>query len=226
MGASPPEANAEHWTPTDLVGLAGELGVTLTLGQAGQLSRYTQLLLRWNRVHNLTAIAQPEHALSHHLLDSLAILSSLRRLATAQSIRVLDVGSGGGLPGIPVAVAAPDFDVTVIDRVQKKVAFLLQAKTELGLANLQPVHSRVEDYNAAPFDLIVARAFSSLAQLVRSTRHLIAAQGRWCAMKGAVPSEELKELERSDTGARLAATIKLRVPRLDAERHLLVLEPL
>lgn len=225
MGASPPEVTAEHWTPADLVGLAGELGVALTLEQAERLARYTQLLLRWNRVHNLTSIAQPEHALSHHLLDSLAIVPSLLQLTNDQASRVLDVGSGGGLPGIPLAVASPEFDVTLIDRVQKKVAFLQQAKAELGLANLQPVHDRVEDYRASPFDLIVARAFSSLAQLVRSTRHLIAAHGYWCAMKGVVPAEELAELNQSKLGARLTTTIKLRVPRLDAERHLLVLEP-
>jgi 16S rRNA (guanine527-N7)-methyltransferase len=225
VGASPPEVSAEHWTPADLVGLADEIGVALTLEQAERLARYTQLLLRWNRVHNLTAIAQTKQALSHHLLDSLAILPSLRQLVKDRSSRVLDVGSGGGLPGIPIAIAAPDFGVTLIDRVQKKVAFLQQAKAELHITNLQPVHGRVEDYNDAQFDLIVARAFSSLGQLVRSSRHLIAANGHWCAMKGAVPAAELAELALPEIGARLTATIKLRVPRLNAERHLMVLEP-
>jgi len=225
VGASPPDATEERWAPADLVGLADELGVALTLEQAERLARYTHLLLRWNRVHNLTAIQRPEQALSHHLLDSLSILPTLLRLTQGQPGRVIDVGSGGGLPGIPIAVAAPQFEVTLIDRVQKKIAFLQQAKTELGLFNLQPVHGRVEDYNAAPFDLVVARAFSSLVQLVRSTRRLIAADGHWCAMKGAVPAEELAALAQLKIGARLTATIKLRVPRLDAERHLLVLEP-
>lgn len=199
--------------------------MVLTLAQADQLSRFARLLLRWNRVHNLTAIARPEQALSHHLLDSLAIVPALRRLAQTDRNRVLDVGSGGGLPGVPIAVAAPELDVTLIDRVQKKVAFLQQAKAELGLANLRPAHGRVEDYRAVAFDLIVARAFSSLLQLVRSTRHLIAADGHWCAMKGTAPSSELAELAKSEVGVRVLDTIKLRVPRLDAERHLLVLEP-
>lgn len=223
VGGLPPDAASLQLA--GLVALADELGVALEATQLAQLWQFVELLLRWNRVHNLTAIDSPEQALSHHLLDSLAIVPTLRTLAHDAQARVLDVGSGGGLPGLPLAIAVPSFDVTVIDRVQKKVAFLQQVKAELHLTNVQVVHSRVEDYRAAAFDLIVARAFSSLVRFVRLTRHLLASGGRWCAMKGAMPHNEITELERSGLGVRAASVVKLHVPRLDAERHLVVMEP-
>ena len=201
---------------------AAELGLQLSESQSDALARYAELLLRWNTVHNLTAIETPAHVLSHHLLDSLAVVPQIQDVAGHRSMRVLDVGAGGGLPGIPLAIAMPDLHVTLIDRVQKKVAFLTQAKLELALDNVTCLHARVETLRTqTPFDLIVARAFSSLAELVGLTRNLLAPNGWWCAMKGALPSDELDQLKRSMPGVRVMRTVKLQVPHLSAERHLI-----
>ncbi len=204
---------------------AAELGLALDSRQIDQLVRFAELLQRWNRVHNLTAI-EPGQTLSHHLLDSLSVAAPIAaRLAAKPSPRLLDVGAGGGLPGIPLAIARPELRVTLLDKVQKKVAFLRQAQVELKLANVEVVHARVEEYRAAPFDLIVARAFASLAELVRLTRHLVSGDGCWSAMKGTLPQAEIEELLRAQPGVRIAQIVKLRVPRLDAERHLILIEP-
>jgi len=204
---------------------AAELGLALDSRQIDQLLRFAELLQRWNRVHNLTAI-EPGQTLSHHLLDSLSVAAPIAaRLAAKPSSRLLDVGAGGGLPGIPLAIARPELQVTLLDKVQKKVAFVRQAQVELRLANVDVVHARVEDYRATPFDLIVARAFASLAELVRLTRHLIRRDGCWSAMKGNLPQAEIEELLRAEPGVRIAQVVKLRVPRLDAERHLILIEP-
>ena len=209
---------------------ASELGLQLNESQSNTLARYAALLLRWNAVHNLTAIESPASVLTHHLLDSLAIVPEIQRLSEqlsdARSMRALDVGSGGGLPGIPLAIVSPSLHVTLIDKVQKKVAFLRQAKLELSLTNVECLHARVETLRSErPFELIIARAFASLAQLVHLTRHLLAADGWWCAMKGALPRAELDELERSAPDVHVADAIRLRVPHLDAERHLIVMQP-
>jgi len=202
------------------------LGLELSDSQLEQLAAYAQLLLRWNAVHNLTAIEAPDQLISHHLLDSLSILGEIRRIVGDRHLRVLDVGAGGGLPGIPLAIADPRLRVTLVDKVQKKVAFLTQVKLELRLVNVECVHARVEALRpAVPYDIVVARAFASLAELVRLTRHLIAANGHWFAMKGAPPQAEFDELARLP-GVRVLAAVKLHVPRLDAERHLIVLQPL
>lgn len=211
--------------PAELAALAVELGVTLDSAQCQRLLRFADLLLRWNRVHNLTAIERPEQIVTHHLLDSLAIAPVLDERAHGRALRILDVGAGGGLPGVPLALALPRHHFTLIDKVGKKVAFLQQAKVELALANVETVHARIEDFNAPAFDAIVSRAFSSLAEFVQLTRGLIAADGIWCAMKGAIPSGEIEELTRSVPGVRLTRTVKLHVPRLHAERHLLLIEP-
>lgn len=208
----------------DLAAQAAELGVSLDAAQCARLQSFAALLLRWNRVHNLTAIERPQQILSHHLLDSLAIAPLVAELAGALPRRVLDVGAGGGLPGVPLAIALPQLRFTLLDKVGKKVAFLQQAQLELGLANVEAVHARIEDYEAAPFDLILARAFSSLAELVRLTRGLIAPGGHWCAMKGTLPQTEFRELEQAGLGVRVSRTVKLRVPHLHAERHVVLLE--
>jgi 16S rRNA (guanine527-N7)-methyltransferase len=210
----------------DLAAGAAELGVTLDPTQVTRLGVFAGLLLRWNRVHNLTAIERPDQVVSHHLLDSLAIVPTLEQLAQGRELRVLDVGAGGGLPGIPLAIALTGPRFTLLDKVAKKAAFLQQAKLELGLANVEIVQARVEDYRTAPFDVIVARAFSSLADLVRLTRPLLSPTGRWCAMKGALPSREIGELDDLRLSVRVMRTVKLRVPHLDAERHLVLIEPL
>jgi 16S rRNA (guanine527-N7)-methyltransferase len=199
---------------------AGELGVQLSGAQAERLCAFGNLLLKWNKVHNLTALTSPADVLSHHLLDSLSIIPELERLSAGRSSRILDVGAGGGLPGLPIAIACPGFRVTVIDRVQKKTAFMEQARVELAISNLEVVHGRVEDYRAPPFDVIVARAFAELAEMVRLTSHLLVQGGDWFAMKGVYPGSEVAALPAT---ARVLRTVKLHVPLLGAERHLVVM---
>lgn len=204
-----------------IAGAASELGLVLSASQSDALAHYAALLQRWNKVHNLTAIETSAKLLTHHLLDSLAIVPEVQRVAAERSVRVLDVGAGGGLPGIPLAIALPHLHVTLVDKVQKKISFLTQAKLELALTNVAAVHSRVETLETKlPFDLITARAFASLATLVNLTRHVLAPNGWWCAMKGTLPSAELDELRRSVPDALVTHIVRLKVPRLNAERHL------
>lgn len=197
--------------------LLRRMGLDLDAGRQARLLDHVALLEKWNRVYNLTAIHETERMLSHHLLDSLAVLPHV----TAG--RLLDVGSGGGLPGIPLAIARPSMRVTLIDASHKKCAFLQQAAIELGLDNVEVVHGRVEAHRAAqPYAQIISRAFSDLGEFVRLTRHLLAAGGEWLAMKGLYPNEEIARLE----GARVIRDVRLSVPGLDAERHLIVMEPI
>lgn len=192
-----------------------QLGVYMGASHIEGLLAYLDLLAKWNRVYNLTAITDPKRMLSHHLLDSLAVLPHL------DAERLLDVGSGAGLPGIPLALARPDLRVTLLEASQKKAAFLQQAAIELKLSNVEVEHARAEDYRPrTPFPRIVARAFSELADFLRLTAHLLAEGGRWLAMKGAYPQAEIERLQ----GARLIKAVRLEVPGLNAERHLLILE--
>jgi 16S rRNA (guanine527-N7)-methyltransferase len=178
-----------------------------------QLLAYVQLLHKWNKVYNLTAVRDPQEMITLHLLDSLSVLPYVNRKT------LLDVGSGGGLPGIVMAICQPDIQVTTIDTVQKKAIFMRQVKGELGLANLQVVHARVEQYQAEPFEQIISRAFSELALFVKITRHLLAKDGEWLAMKGLNPVHELDSL-----GMQAKTIIPLKVANLEAERHLLIFE--
>ena len=204
-----------------IAGAATEFGLLLSASQSHALANYAALLQHWNKVHNLTAIETSSKLLTHHLLDSLAIVPEVQRVTVGRPVRVLDVGAGGGLPGIPLAIALPNLHLTLVDKVQKKIAFLMQAKLELALPNVDAVHSRVETLETkVPFQLITARAFASLAKLVDLTRHLLAPNGWWCAMKGTLPSAELDELRRSKPDVIVTQTVRLEVPRLDAERHL------
>lgn len=221
--SSPPDA-ATAPSAADILAGARELGLDLGDAQAAQLERFAALLLRWNAVHNLTAIESTAGILSHHLLDSLAILPPIAAIYGEKRLTVLDVGAGGGLPGVPLAIARPDWSVTLVDKVEKKVAFLTQAKLELGLRNLECVHARVEELEHAPFDLIVSRAFASLADFVRLTRALRAPGGWWAAMKGAVPGDEVSALRQEFPDVRVVDIVKLDVPRLGAERHLILLQ--
>lgn len=192
------------------------LGLALPEGAEAKLLAYLALLEKWNRVYNLTAVRDAERMVSHHLLDSLAAVPYF------QGKTVLDVGSGGGLPGIPLAIARPALTVTLIDSIAKKTAFLLQAKAELGLANLNVVTGRVEDYRPETgFDVITSRAFSDLKEFVSLTRHLLKPDGRWLAMKGLYPNEEIAALPDD---VRVSADNALAVPGLEASRHLIVLE--
>jgi len=193
------------------------LGLALPDGAEAKLLAYLVLLDKWNRVYNLTAVRDAERMVSHHLLDSLAAVPYF------QGETVLDVGSGGGLPGIPLAIVRPDLQVTLIDSIAKKTAFLLQAKAELGLANLQVITGRVEHFRSETgFDIVTSRAFSDLREFITLTRHLLKPGGRWLAMKGLYPTEEIAQLP---AGVKVSADHALVVPGLEASRHLIVLEP-
>jgi 16S rRNA (guanine527-N7)-methyltransferase len=195
------------------------LGVPLPDGGAAKLAAYLALLAKWNRTYNLTAIREPERMVTHHALDSLAIVPAL----PARAIRVLDVGSGGGLPGIPIAIARPDAEVVMIDASGKKATFLAQATIELPLPNATAVAARVEDYVAAkPFDVVVSRAFADLATFARLARKHVAPGGALYAMKGVHPDEEIAELPAD---VEVASTRRLDVPGLDGARHLVVIRP-
>jgi 16S rRNA (guanine527-N7)-methyltransferase len=223
--SSPPEVQAPAaLTAAQIVDGARALGLALTPRQGDQLAHFAALLIRWNAVHNLTAIDAPDRVLSHHLLDSLALLPPISAIFGERRIQLVDIGSGAGLPGVPLAVARPAWQVTLVDKVQKKVAFLIQARVELGLDNVQCVHARAEEFKAGAFDLVVSRAFASLEDFVRVSRHLIAPGGWWAAMKGVVPNTEIAQLGATFPDVRVVDIIKLDVPRLGAERHLILLQ--
>ncbi len=206
-------------SPEAIVEAASELPLPLSAQQAQALSAYAHLLLRWNATYNLTSIDTPEQVLTHHLLDSLAVVATLQRLYP-MSARVLDVGTGAGLPGIPLAVVLPDWRFTLIDKVGKKTAFLTQVKVELGLKNVEVVHGRVETLTTHDYNVIISRAFSSLGDFVQLSHAALAPGGSWVAMKGALLEKDSTSL-RED--AQIEEVVKLRVPRLAAERHLVVL---
>ena len=191
--------------------------MALGLGELGieKLEAYVGLIEKWNRVYNLTAIREREKMISHHLLDSLAILPHI------EGKRAADVGSGAGLPGIPMAITRPDRQVTLIESNQKKAAFLRQAIIELELENADVLDERVESIEDGAFDLIVSRAFSELADFLCLSRRLCAKHGRFAAMKGQYPE---KELLRIPEWAVVEAVIPLRVPGLDGERHLVIMK--
>jgi 16S rRNA (guanine527-N7)-methyltransferase len=190
----------------------------LAIGDAEQvrLLAYLALLGKWNKTYNLTAIHDPERMLTHHLLDSLAVLPHIA------GGPLLDVGSGAGLPGIPLAIVRPELQVTLIDASHKKCAFMQQAAIDLKLDNVKVIHGRVEDMDTASgFPQIISRAFSELNEFVRVTSALLVPGGEWLAMKGVYPNEEISLLK----GARLKRDIRLHIPGLEAERHLIILEP-
>jgi 16S rRNA (guanine527-N7)-methyltransferase len=197
--------------------LARELavpGLALTGAQTAALDRYLDLLEKWNRVYNLTAIRDRSRMVTHHLLDSLAALPHLR------GPHILDVGSGAGLPGIPIAVAGPSLRVTLLESNHKKSAFLTQAVAELQLANAAVVTERVEAWQTDQrFDTIVSRAFAELGEFVTLSGRLLAPGGILAAMKGVHPFEEI---ERLPQGFAVQQVIPLHVPGLDAERHLVL----
>ncbi|HXH04653.1 MAG TPA: 16S rRNA (guanine(527)-N(7))-methyltransferase RsmG [Candidatus Competibacteraceae bacterium] len=193
------------------------LGLRLPAGAVPRLAAYIALLARWNRAYNLTAVREPAEMVGKHILDSLAILPWL------QGPTVLDVGSGAGLPGIPLAIARPDLAFTLLDSSGKRTRFMEQAVTELGLVNVHVVWSRVEDYRPeAAFACVVSRAFASLADMLVLAGRLCAAGGCLLAMKGQRPEDELRTLP---PGYRLLGVEPLAVPGLDAERCLVRLAP-
>ncbi|KIA82210.1 MULTISPECIES: 16S rRNA (guanine(527)-N(7))-methyltransferase RsmG [Chromobacterium] len=193
-------------------GLA-QLALELTEPQLDLLERYLALLVKWNQTYNLTAIRQEERMVSYHLLDSLSLVPHLQG-----GSRMLDVGSGGGMPGIPTAIARPDLQVVLLDSNHKKTTFLRQVVLELGLPNVQVMTDRVEAYQPEQkFDRITSRAFSELSEFVKLTRHLMAEGGQYVAMKGVYPYEEIALLPQ---GVAVSEVLPVTVPGLDAERHL------
>jgi 16S rRNA (guanine527-N7)-methyltransferase len=190
------------------------LGLDLPAETQHKLLAYVALLAKWNKVHNLTAVRDTEEMVTLHLLDSLSVLPHIK------GSRLLDVGSGGGLPGIPLAIACPDLSVTLLDSSHKKSAFQRQAKAELGLDNVEVVCDRVENYQPAPkFDMVISRAFSDLAEYVKLTGHLLSDSGTWLAMKGVHPYDEIAQLKNIS-----AEVVTLTVPGLEAQRHLVFMK--
>lgn len=196
-----------------------QLALALTPEQQRKLLDYIQLIAKWNKVYNLTAVREPEAMVSQHLLDSLSVLPHM-----GQPRHLLDVGSGAGLPGIPLAIAQPEWRVTLLDSVHKKSTFQRQAVAELGLANVEVACERVEAWRPAqPFDAIISRAFSELKEFARLSAHLLRKGGKLYAMKGIHPHEELAQLSGSagTQTMRVEEIIPLQVPGLDAERCLI-----
>lgn len=199
----------------DLAQGLSALDLPISAPQQGLLLDYLALLAKWSKVYNLTAVREPESMLRLHLLDSLAALPPLLRHTQGATTRVLDVGSGGGLPGSAFAIAAPELSVTCVDTVAKKTRFITQVAAELGLKNLRAEHARVEELKAAPFPLITSRAFASLPDFVQLTRTLLAPGGVWMAMKGQHPADEIAALPPDID---MFHVEQLQVPGLDAQR--------
>ncbi|CAD5107096.1 16S rRNA (guanine(527)-N(7))-methyltransferase RsmG [Zestomonas carbonaria] len=196
---------------------ARALGVELTAQQQEQLLAYLGLLIKWNQAYNLTAVRNPDEMVSRHLLDSLSVVPYVAEGGETW----LDVGSGGGMPGVPLAILFPERRFTLLDSNGKKTRFLTQVRLELKLANLEVVHNRVEAFKpATPFAGIVSRAFSELKNFTDWTRHLGDADTRWLAMKGVQPDDELQALSED---FRLDVCHVLKVPGCQGQRHLLIL---
>ncbi len=211
------------------------LGLSLDEHQQNQLLSYVDLMGKWTRVYNLTAVRDPQEMLTHHLLDSLSVVLPLRRQLEAlraeqfgnpqdgqapseshQPFALLDVGSGAGLPGVVIAITCPDIQVTCLDAVAKKVAFIQQVAATLKLSNLRGLHARVETVTN-PFDIISSRAFASLTDIVTGSHKALAKGGVWMAMKGITPDEEIAALPEA---AKVFHVEQLQVPGLDAQRCL------
>ena len=219
MGHAEPDLRA-----TLLAGL-DTLGLALSEQQVAQLLDYQTLIAKWTRVYNLTAVRDPAEMMTHHLLDSLAAIAPLRRrleqAGLEQGARLLDVGSGAGLPGVVIAICCPAVSVTCVDTVAKKAAFIKQAALALRLPNLAGLHARVESISQ-PFDVICSRAFASLVDFTGWSVAALAPQGVWMAMKGKHPVDEVALLP---PGVEMFHVEQLRVPGLDAERCMLWLRP-
>ena len=192
------------------------LGLDLGTEQQQQLLDYVALIAKWNQVYNLTAVRDPQAMITQHLLDSLAVLPYLEGVS-----RIIDIGSGAGLPGIPLAIARPELKMTLLDSTHKKTTFQRQACLELGLTNVKVACERVEHYKSSEdFEVVISRAFSDLSEFARLSAHLLAKGGKLCAMKGIYPHEELGRLPQR---LKLQEVIALMVPGMDADRHLVIL---
>ena len=180
--------------PQALIEGAAALDIALSEEKTAQLLAYLALLSKWNRVYNLTAVRKPSEMLVQHLLDSMAVVPPLRRWTGSQPARVLDVGSGAGLPGVVLAALMPELAVTCVDAVGKKAAFIRQVAGELAMSNLLAIHARVENLSGEPFDVITSRAFASLADFASLTWRHRHAGSVWLAMKAKVPTDEASAL--------------------------------
>jgi len=197
--------------------LLAAAGIALPDQQKQQLIGYVELLHKWNKTYNLTSVRDPMEMLVRHILDSIVVNPHL------EGHRFIDVGTGPGLPGIPLAIVRPDAHFTLLDSLGKRVRFLRQVQHELGLKNIEPVQSRVEEFIPEPaFDGVISRAFASLQDMLSWCHHLpVKGQGRFYALKGLRPDDELATLPE---GIQLQEVVKLRVPELEGERHLVILQ--
>ena len=200
---------------------ARALGLALSDAQRGQLLDYLALLGKWNKVYNLTAVRDPGEMLTHHLLDSLSLIAPLRRHTQGETTRLLDVGSGGGLPGVVVAICCPEIQVSCVDAVAKKAAFVQQVAVALRMPNLRGLHARVENVHDQ-FEVITSRAFASLTDFAQWSAPALAVGGVWLAMKGKHPDDEIAALPPN---IEVFHVEQLQVPGLDAERCLIWLRP-
>lgn len=190
-----------------------ELGLALSAAQVDQLLAYLALLQKWNKVYNLTAVRDPAQMLSHHLIDSLSVIAPLQKHGAPA--RLMDVGAGGGLPGVVIAICCSGTDVSCVDAVAKKATFIQQVAAELKLPNLHGLHSRVEQLSTEPFGVITSRAFASLANFTSLTRQHLAEGAVWMAMKGQHPADEIAALPAD---VNVFHVEQLSVPGLDAKR--------
>lgn len=202
------------------------MDITLDDKTIRQLLAYLSELAKWNKAYNLSAIRDPIAMVEKHLLDSIALVpffeKAVQSATTEKPIRhIIDVGTGGGLPGIPLAIIFPDLAITLLDSNGKKTRFLFQVKTQLDLSNVQVEHTRVESYHPDQrFDIVVSRAFASLYDMVTGTQHLLCDKGQFWAMKGIYPEKELSDCEKH---AIVDAFYPLHIPNIEGERHLLML---
>lgn len=197
-----------------LVKQSDKMALALTDNQLDTLMAYLQLLVKWNKAYNLTAVKDPVEMVSRHLLDSLSLLPFIK------GPRIIDVGSGAGLPGIPLAICRPDIEVTTLDSNGKKTRFQNQVKVELGLSNLTVINGRAEACTDEPFDEVVSRAFASIADMIKWTHQLCRLEGVFLAMKGLYPEDELAQLP---SGFVLKNSHSLNVPGTQGARHLMVI---
>ena len=197
-------------------GLA-EMGIALDPARQLLLLEYAALLGKWNAAYNLTALRDESRVISHHILDSLTLLPYVKEAKT-----LMDVGSGGGMPGIPTAICRPDLQITLLDANTKKTAFLQQTVIELGLSNVTVATGRVETIYDKKVDVVTSRAFAELADFAALTKHLLNENGYWAAMKGVYPYEEIEQLPAN---IEVVSADKLDVPMLEAERHMVIMRP-
>nr|WP_318383692.1 16S rRNA (guanine(527)-N(7))-methyltransferase RsmG [uncultured Enterobacter sp.] len=197
--------------------LLNDAGIPLTDHQKQQLVAYVEMLHKWNKAYNLTSVRDPNEMLIRHILDSVVVAPHLK------GSRFIDVGTGPGLPGVPLSIVLPQAQFTLLDSLGKRVRFLRQVQHELKLENITPVQSRVEDFPAEPpFDGVISRAFASLTDMVNWCHHLPGTEGRFYALKGQLPDDEIAQLPGKFT---VESVVKLRVPQLDGERHLVLIKP-